>query len=58
MDSSLFLVGFSDPGGYDVVCSRVTSVEVTRLPFLRYSPPSCRRLSVAEVKALGPKQKV
>ncbi|KTF97910.1 hypothetical protein cypCar_00047470 [Cyprinus carpio] len=50
--------GFSDPDGYDVLCSRATKVEVTRLPFLRHSPPGCKRMSVAEVKALGPKQKV
>ncbi|XP_052425546.1 uncharacterized protein LOC127968392 isoform X9 [Carassius gibelio] len=47
-------LSFSDPDGFDVLCSRGTSVEVTRLPFLRCAPPSCKRMTVAEVKALGP----
>ncbi|XP_052421438.1 uncharacterized protein LOC127964930 [Carassius gibelio] len=51
-------LSFSDPDGFDVLCSRGTSVEVTRLPFLRCAPPSCKKMTVAEVKALGPRQKV
>ncbi|KAK9976636.1 hypothetical protein ABG768_021841 [Culter alburnus] len=49
-------ISFSDQNGYDVACSRGTSVEVTRLQFMRFSVPSCRRMR-AEVKALSPKQK-
>ncbi|KAA0701442.1 hypothetical protein E1301_Tti024068 [Triplophysa tibetana] len=51
-------ISFADPDGFDVLCSRGTKVDVTTLPFLRSTPASCRRMTVAEVKALGPKQKV
>ncbi|KAA0701739.1 hypothetical protein E1301_Tti023103 [Triplophysa tibetana] len=51
-------LSFSDPDGYDILCSRSTSMEVTSLPFLPCAPPSSKRLTIAEVKALGPKQKV
>ncbi|KAI7797115.1 hypothetical protein IRJ41_013186 [Triplophysa rosa] len=50
--------GFSDEDGYDVLCSRATRLEVTSLPFLPCAPPSSKRLTIAEVKALGPKQQV
>ncbi|XP_073726180.1 uncharacterized protein [Misgurnus anguillicaudatus] len=51
-------ISFSDPDGFDVLCSRMTSVEVTSLSFMRSVPVSCKAMTIAEVKALGPKQKV
>ncbi|TRY59638.1 hypothetical protein DNTS_022785 [Danionella cerebrum] len=51
-------ISFSDPGGYDILCSAGTSVEAITLPFVPCRPASCKRMTIAEVKALGPKQKV
>ncbi|CAM4572605.1 unnamed protein product [Leuciscus chuanchicus] len=46
-------ISFSDPDGFVVLCFRGTSVEVTSLTFLRCVPPSCRTMTIEEVKALS-----
>ncbi|XP_026100741.1 uncharacterized protein LOC113071649 [Carassius auratus] len=50
--------GFSDPDGFDVICSKTTSLDVVTVPFSRIAPSGSRRMDVAAVKALGPRQNV
>ncbi|CAM4569560.1 unnamed protein product [Leuciscus chuanchicus] len=46
-------LSFSDPDSYDVLCSRATKVEVTRLPFLRHSNDECSGGEGSRSKAEG-----
>ncbi|CAM4570147.1 unnamed protein product [Leuciscus chuanchicus] len=52
------ILGYSDPNGFDVICNRTTCHDVVSVPFSSSAPPSSTRLSVADVKALGPRQNV
>ncbi|CAM4685260.1 unnamed protein product [Leuciscus chuanchicus] len=51
-------LSYSDPNGFDVICNRTTCLDVVSVPFSSSAPPSSTRLSVADVKALGPRQNV
>ena len=51
--------GFSNPGGFDVLVSSASTLDVAgELPFPYRLPTSVEQLTVQQVLALGPMQKV
>ncbi|KAF4115308.1 hypothetical protein G5714_002797 [Onychostoma macrolepis] len=51
-------LSFSDPDGFDVICSKTTTLDVVTVPFSCIAPSGSARTDVAAMKALGPRQNV
>ncbi|KAG9330442.1 hypothetical protein JZ751_024446 [Albula glossodonta] len=52
-------VSYSDPGGFDVICSNGSSLEVVEgVQFCRRDPSSMGQMTIGEVLRLGPRQRV
>lgn len=51
--------GYSDPSGFDVLCSNSTTVEVVEdVAFFPREPRSMGQMTIEEVLRLGPRQRV
>lgn len=55
----LLLSGYSDPSGFDVLCSNDSSLEVVEgVPFSWREPGSMGQMTIGQVLRLGPRQRV